>query len=115
MEFDVFAPGRPSSDEQDAPTLHVLADGRLVLNAAAQQLLGETTFVQLFWDEDTKRIGIMPSDRDDPDSFRVIATDGQSIVTSKAFVDEFALPLSRRMPLAWDGRMWVASTEEATA
>ncbi|HEY4269061.1 MAG TPA: hypothetical protein VGM94_12805 [Galbitalea sp.] len=81
-----------------------------MLNAAAQRLLGDTTFVQLLWDADTKRIGIMPAAQDAPDAFRVTTAPSQSIITSKAFVETYDLPLSKRMTLGWDGRMWIAST-----
>jgi hypothetical protein len=110
MNFEVFAPGRSSSDGRGTPTLRVLSAGRLVLNAAAQRLLGDTTFVQLLWDADTKRIGIMPAAQDAPDAFRVTTAPSQSIITSKAFVETYDLPLSKRMTLGWDGRMWIAST-----
>jgi hypothetical protein len=110
MNFEMFAPGRSSADGRGIPTLRILSGGRLVLNAAAQRSLGNTTFVQLFWDADTGRIGIMPSEQGDPDTFRVTSAPSQSIITSKAFVDAYKLPLSQRMRLAWDGRMWIAST-----
>jgi len=110
MDFDRFAPGHTAADDEDEPTLRILSGGRLVFNAAAQRMLAGTGFVQLFWDADTAKMGIMPSAEDDPDSFPLITVAGQSIVTSQAFVDEFALPLSLRMTLGWDGSMWIAST-----
>jgi hypothetical protein len=112
MNFEMFAPGRSSADGRGTPTLRILSGGRLVLNAAAQRSLGDTAFVQLFWDADTGRIGIMPSEQGNPDTFRVTTAPSQSIITSKAFVDAYKLPLSQRMRLAWDGRMWIASTIE---
>ncbi len=110
MNFEKFAPGRSSADGRGVPTLRILSGGRLVLNAAAQRMLGDITFVQLLWDADTKRIGIMPSTQDDPDAFRVTTAPSQSIITSKAFVEAYKPPLSQRMALGWDGRMWIAST-----
>jgi hypothetical protein len=110
MDFDRFAPGHTPADDGEEPTLRILSGGRLVFNAAAQRRLGGVDFVQLFWDADTAKIGVLPSAERDPDSFAVITAVEQSIVTSQAFVDEFALPLSIRMRLAWDGSMWIAST-----
>jgi hypothetical protein len=110
MNFEMFAPGRSSAEGRGIPTLRILSGGRLVLNAAAQRSLGDTAFVQLFWDADTGRIGIMPSKDGDPDAFRVTTAPSQSIITSKAFVDTYKLPLSQTMRLGWDGRMWIAST-----
>jgi hypothetical protein len=110
MNFELFAPGRSSADGRGTPSLRILSAGRLVLNAAAQRLLGDTTFVQLLWDADTKRIGIMPSTQEASDAFRVTSAPSQSIITSKAFVEAYDLPLSKRMALGWDGRMWIAST-----
>ncbi len=110
MNFEMFAPGRSSADGRGVPTLRVLSGGRLVLNAAAQRMLGDAAFVQLFWDADTGRIGIRPSAQGDEDSFKVTTAPSQSIITSKAFVETYKIPLSVRMRLGWDGRMWIAST-----
>jgi hypothetical protein len=110
MNFEMFAPGRSSADGRGTPTVRILSGGRLILNAAAQRQLGDTSFVQLHWDADTNRIGIKPSSQEDADAFRVTTAPSQSIITSKAFVETYNLPLRKRMALEWDGGMWVAST-----
>jgi hypothetical protein len=110
MNFEMFAPGRSAADERDIPTLRILRGGRLVLNAAAQRMIGDVGFVQLLWDDDTKRIGIAPSAQGDRDAFPVVTAPKQSIVTSKEFVEAYDLPLSLAMTLGWDGRMWIAAT-----
>jgi hypothetical protein len=110
MDFDVFAPGRSATDDPTVASLRVLASGRLVFNPAAQKLLGDAAFVQLFWDGDTARIGILPADDGDADAFPVVHSADQAIVTSTAFVERYDLPLSISMRLAWADNMWVAST-----
>jgi len=73
------------------PTLRVLSGGRLVLNAAAQRMIGDTTFVQLLSDPDTKRVRIKPTMEYDHLAFRVTTAPSQSIITSNAFVIEHKL------------------------
>jgi hypothetical protein len=109
MNFEVFD-GSNAGAGRGTPSIRILGGGRLVLNAAAQRLLGETAFVQLLWDADTKRIGLKATDQSDTKGFRVTVAPSQSIITSKAFVEAHDIPLSLRMLLAWEGTMWVAST-----
>lgn len=112
MSFELFAPGRSAADEQGVPTLRILSGGRLVVNAEAQRMMGDVEFVQLFWDDETLQIGIMPSTGAEVDTFRLVRAPGQSIVTSQAFIDAYQPPLGKRMPLTWNGGMWVASTTD---
>lgn len=111
MIFEVFEPTR-ANPERGTPTIRIQSDGRLILNAAAKRLLGDTTFVQLLWEADTGRIGIKPTVETDPAAFRVAQAPSQAIITSKEFIAEHNLPHGQRMKLAWDGEQWVASTRD---
>lgn len=113
MTFEQFAPGRSTADGQGVPTLRILSGGRLVLNAEAQRMIGDVDYVQLFWDDETRQIGIMPSAETAVDTFRLVRAPSQSIVTSQAFIDACQPPLGQRMPLTWEHDMWVASTNNA--
>lgn len=111
MNFELFEPTRSNPDGRGVPTLRVLSGGRLVLNAAAKRLLGDTQNVQLLWDADAKRIGLKPVSADAPGaSFRVVKAPSQAVITSKEFVDAHALQHNQRMRLEWEDEMWVAST-----
>ncbi|WP_354573700.1 hypothetical protein [Frigoribacterium sp. UYMn621] len=94
------------------PVVYVLSEGRLKLNAEAVRRLGDTTWVQLLWDDDTKRIGIKPATETSPLAVRVAPGESQATITSKAFVVAHKLPFKVRMRIAWNGDMWVASTED---
>lgn len=74
-------------------------------------MLDGTTHVHLLWEPDEKKVGIRPAAPDDPSAFRVTRAPSQALITSKGFVDEHKLPYSVRMPLEWDGSMWIASTQ----
>jgi hypothetical protein len=108
--FELYEPERSSSSGRGVPTIRALNGGRLVLNAAAVRLLGDTSFVQLLWDTESKKIGLKPSTEGDPTSFRVTRAPSQAVITSKGFIDAHNVPQSQRMKLEWDGSMWVAFT-----
>jgi hypothetical protein len=106
--FEVFDPA--SAATRRVPTIYVLSEGRLKLNAEAVRRLGDATWVQLLWDDATKRIGIKPAEETSRAAVRVTPGESQATITSKAFVIAHELPHKVRMRLAWDGDMWVAST-----
>ena len=108
--FELFDPASVTAETGRVPVVYVLSEGRLKLNAEAVRRLGDTTWVQLLWDNDTKRIGIKPAAETSPLALRVTAGESQATITSKAFVLAHSLPYKTRMRLAWDSEMWVAST-----
>jgi hypothetical protein len=109
--FEVFDTSSARADlESGLPTIHAVSEGRLRLNAAAARLLGNTAWVQLLWDDETKRIGIRPATESTDSALRVTRGTSQATITSKAFVTTYKLLYKKRMRLAWDGTMWVAST-----
>jgi hypothetical protein len=109
-----FEPFDPASAEtpRRTPVIYVLSAGRLILNAAAARLIGDTEWVRLYWEEETKRIGLKPESAAGEGVFRVTRGESQATITSKAFVDAYKLPYKKRMRLEWDGTLWVASTED---
>ena len=112
MNFEVFERSRSDSGGRGVPTVRPLSAGRLVLNAAALRLLGDTTHVLLLWDASTKRMGIQPTDASHPNALRVTLSPSQGTITSKAFIVDNGIPHGQRMKLAWDGTMWIASTTD---
>jgi hypothetical protein len=110
--FELYEPQRSSSSGRGVPTVRALSGGRLVLNAAAVRLIGETAFVQLLWDAEAKKIGLKPTTEADPAGFRVTRAPSQAIITSKGFIDANSIPYSQRMKLELDGEIWVASTTD---
>lgn len=108
--FEVFNPQAATSG-RGVPVIYALSAGRLILNAAATRLVGDTDWVQLLWDAETKRIGLRPVEQGDLHAVRIVRSPSQSVITSKPFVDEHNLAAKKqRMRLAWDGQAWVAST-----
>ena len=108
--FELYEPSRSNSRGRGTPVLRVLSGGRLVLNAAATRLLEGTTHVLLLWNAEDREIGIKPTEPSDPKAFRVTLAPSQAVITSRGFVQEHELPYSARMPVRWDGEMWIAST-----
>lgn len=109
--FEPFQPVRSSDSGRGVPTLRILSGGRLVLNAAAVRLLGGIEHVRLLWDAETRRIGIERAPEPSIDTFKVSRAASQATITSKEFVDRYALPHGQRMRLEQDGDLYVASTE----
>ncbi|MGV8912491.1 MAG: hypothetical protein ACOH14_07735 [Rhodoglobus sp.] len=109
MNFELFEPTRSNPAGRGTPTLRVQTGGRLILNAAAKRLLGDTAFVQLLWDSKTGRIALKPTTSADSAAFRVAVGPSQATITSKSFITAHNIPFNQRMKLEWDGRMWVAS------
>lgn len=109
MIFKVFEPTQSTPAGGGVPTVRVRSEGRIILNAAAKRHLAGTDYVQLLWDDDTKRFGIKPTTEQDPARIRIVHAASQSIITSKAFVQEHSLPYGHRMRLELDGDTWVAS------
>lgn len=107
--FEVYEPERSTSAGRGVPVVYVLSGGRLILNAAAVRLLGDSTSVQLLWDATTKKVGIKPTSDDDPKGFRVSRAPSQATITSKGFVEKHELPYKTRMRVARDGDTLVAS------
>ena len=109
--FAVFDPAADTHDTGRVPVIYVLSEGRLKLNAEAVRRLGNTTsWVQLLWDDETKRIGIKAAAEGSTGAFRVTRGKSQATITSKAFVAAHSLPYKTRMRIEWEGDMWVAST-----
>jgi len=112
--FELYEPQRSSSGGRGVPTIRALSGGRLVLNAAAGRLIGETGFVQLLWDGDTRKIGLKPTTEADPAGFRVTRAPSQAVITCKGFVEAHSIDYGQRMRLEADGEMWVASLAPTT-
>ena len=108
--FEPFDPR--SAGARGTPVIYVLSEGRIVLNAAAGRLLADVDWVQLHWDDDTKRIGLKATTAADPLALKLTRGNSQSTITSKAFVAARELPYKRRMLLELDGDLWVASTTD---
>ena len=113
MIFKPFEPTQSTSTGGGVPTVRVRGDGRLILNAAATRALGDTDFVQLLWEDDSKRFAIRATDEDDATRIRIVRAPSQSTITSKAFVTEHELPYGQRLPLAREGDMLIASVGTA--
>ena len=111
MIFKKFEPTQATSAGAGVPTVRVRSEGRIILNAAASRALGDTEYVNLMWEDETKRFGIQPADESDPARLRIVHTASQSTITSKAFVTEHPIPYGERMRLELEGDMWVADTK----
>jgi hypothetical protein len=104
VAYEVF---QRSSIRVDAPILSVLADGRIIFNAAASRALekAEVRSVEILWDKVRCRIALQAAEKGNKNSYSIAFRQGKSAsISPKAFLTFIGWSSSRRqsVPAKWD-------------
>ena len=99
------------------PTLSIRGNGQIGLNYGAikRYSLGEYKCLKLYYDTETKRIGLKPILAEDENGFKVVVRSDNITIGAKSFLDEFDIPYggkSRKYDVDWDdeNEMLIASS-----
>ena len=105
MAYEVF---ERTSVRVEEPTLSLVPDGRIVLNAAAARILAAAGVksVLLLWDQSNNRVGIKAAPKRDRNAYAVsFSRDGHSAsLRAKLFFSHIGWSAPRRemSPATWD-------------
>ena len=107
MAYEVF---RRTGVRVDEPSLSLVPDGRIALNAAAVRILTQAGFksVLLLWDGSAKKVALKAAPKGDKNSFAVsIVRDSYSgSLRAKSFLDRigWSAPTRTMLPATWNDR-----------
>lgn len=91
-----------------AKTIGINSKGRIAFyKPVVENYLKDSDFVELFFDPDTKKIGIMPVDEPTFDSFKIQGKTTKMVIAKK-FLNRFKIPVEdRRYEFAVEENMLV--------
>jgi hypothetical protein len=106
MAYELF---QRTNTRVDAPTISIVPNGRIVLNAAAVRILvaGGVKFVLLLWDRENRRLAIKSVNKGDKNAFAVsIVRNSSARLGSKSFLAHIGWNAPRRetMAASWDAQ-----------
>lgn len=115
MPFEEFKRNRMPSTQTPAVTIQ--KRGALSLNVAAFEALGSPKHVVLFYDRQTKRIGIRKASASTPHAYIVRGVGNNQathVVSGKAFLSYYDIPrdVARRWPAEMRGDMLVIDLKQ---
>jgi hypothetical protein len=110
MAYEVF---NRSVVRIEEPTVSIVPDGRMAINAAAVRILIELriTTVLLLWDSANRRIAIKAAGKGNKNAFAVSISRGHSgVIRAKSFLSHIGwkAPQRVRLPTTWNegGKMF---------
>ncbi len=105
MAYEVF---KRTGARVETPTLSIVPDGRIAINAAAVRIMREAriTSVLLLWDWTSHRLAMKAAQRGDKNSFAVsiVASSHSGSLRAKSFLGYIGWKARKRemIPIAWN-------------
>lgn len=102
MAYEVFT---RTAVRVESPTISIVPDGRMVLNAAASRILSASgvKYVVLLWDKASRRMAVKATAKGDKNGYAVSLSHGASL-RAKAFTRHIGWTATRRelLPATWN-------------
>ncbi|MDU4962071.1 MAG: hypothetical protein E6X17_15555 [Sporomusaceae bacterium] len=89
--FTLFEPRKERAVKTNSPLVEVRANGRIVFNKTATELLSAKQFCMLGFDTDNKTLGIIPLDEARANAFPVRYAAKGAYIGAKKFFRHFAI------------------------
>lgn len=89
--FTLFEPRKERSAKSNTPMVEIRANGRIVFNKKATELLSDRRYCMLGFDESKRTLGILPLDEQKTNAFPVRYASKGAYIGAKKFFRHFAI------------------------
>jgi hypothetical protein len=89
--FTLFEPRKERSAKSNTPVVEIRANGRIVFNKKATELLAERRYCMLGFDQSNQTLGILPLEDQKTNAFPVRYASKGAYIGAKKFFRHFAI------------------------